>query len=126
MEGMDNATADGAQPGIDQSERGQGRPAVRDEEGSRRRSAATAKLRQAACPRFGGYRTQLSSFRGTGRRVEPLASTQRDSPTQGPGEPAQQREKENKANLQSLKKLKVYFDSLSLPIAAALIRPQGD
>lgn len=46
------------------------RPAVRDEEGSRRRrSAATAKLRQAACPRFGGYRTQLSSFRGTGRRV---------------------------------------------------------
>ncbi|KAI9542774.1 hypothetical protein NQZ68_016077 [Dissostichus eleginoides] len=57
---------------------------------------------------------------------QPLASTQRDSPTQGPGEPAQQREKENKANLQSLKKLKVYFDSLGLPIAAALIRPQGD
>lgn len=37
---------------------------------------------------------------------EPLTSTQRDSPTQGPGEPTQQREKENKANLQSLKKLK--------------------
>ncbi|TNN84689.1 hypothetical protein EYF80_005104 [Liparis tanakae] len=47
---------------------------------------------------------QEVDMKGGERRPEPLASTQRDSPTQGPGEPAQQREKENKANLQSLKK----------------------
>lgn len=37
---------------------------------------------------------------------QPLAGVQRDSTTQDPGEAAQQREKENKANLRSLKKLK--------------------
>lgn len=38
--------------------------------------------------------------------LEQLTSTQRDSLSQDPWEPTQQRETENKANLQSLKKLK--------------------